>query len=144
MAVTSIQNHLLNVLHKFFTDVNEESFKFTPDSLWFACNCVRAMKGAIDGCANSMEKVLFLLLKTMNKLAKDHSKQPQLGLLSAKGPPQECLTNSEYGSGAWFIYHAMSGKSAIMLSWFVYLLALICKYFYCSGRSVSPDIIGQS
>lgn len=83
--------------------------QFTPDIFWYGCNCVRAMKGAEEGCPRSMEKVLFPLLRAMNRMAKEHSKQPQLGLLTAKGHAQESLTNAEYATGAWFIYHALSG-----------------------------------
>ena len=68
------------------------------------------MKGATEGCPKSMEKVLYSLLRAVNRIAKEHSKQPQLGLLSAKGPPQETLTISEFGTGAWFMHHSLSGK----------------------------------
>jgi hypothetical protein len=83
--------------------------QFSLDVFWWACNCVRVMKAATEGSTSSMEKVLFPLLRAMNRIAKDHSKQPQVGLLSAKGPPQESLSNSEFGTGAWFMYHALAG-----------------------------------
>ena len=76
------------------------------------------MKDACDASPKSMDGVLLLLLRAMNRIAKEHSKQPQLGLLSAKGMPQETLSNSEFGSGAWFIYHALdvSVPSSLVLS----------------------------
>lgn len=128
-SVVSIQNHILKVLAKyvdklaikfyfcvcktlfacrFLTHIAEVE-QFSLDVFWWACNCVRVMKAATEGSASSMEKVLFPLLRAMNRIAKDHSKQPQVGLLSAKGPPQESLSNSEFGTGAWFMYHALAG-----------------------------------
>lgn len=76
------------------------------------------MKGAVESSPKSMDSVLLLLLRAMNRIAKEHSKQPQLGLLSAKGMPQETLSNSEFGSGAWFMYHALavSVPSSLVLS----------------------------
>ena len=88
--------------------------QFSLDVFWWACNCVRVMKAATEGCGSSMEKVLFPLLRAMNRIAKDHSKQPQVGLLSAKGPPQESLSNSEFGTGAWFMYHALAGMYRVL------------------------------
>ena len=106
-----------NLLCRYLTHIAEVD-QFSTDIFWYACSCVRVMGGATESCPKSMDSVLLLLLRAMNRIAKEHSKQPQLGLLSAKGMPQETLSNAEFGSGAWFMYHALtvSVPSSLVLS----------------------------
>lgn len=81
------------------------------------------MKSIAEVSPNAMDKVLIYLLRAMNRIAKEHSKQPQLGLLSAKGMPLESLSNSEFGSGAWFMYYALEVSVPSSL------------VFFCRGNS---------
>ena len=116
-ATASVQRHFIKILEKYLTHIAEVE-QINADVFWYACNCVKVMKGATEASPRSMDEVLLLLLRAMNRVAKEHSKQPQLGLLSSKGMPQESLSNSEFGSGAWFMYHALgvSVPSALVLS----------------------------
>jgi transformation/transcription domain-associated protein len=117
VEAADVKKHFVKTLEKYLTHISEVE-QFSTDVFWFACNCVRVMKGATESSPRSMDEVLLLLLRAMNRVAKEHSKQPQLGLLSSKGMPQESLSNAEFGSGAWFMYHALevSVPSALVLS----------------------------
>ena len=75
---------------RYLTHIAEVD-QFSTDIFWYACSCVKVIGGATESCPKSMDSVLLLLLRAMNRIAKEHSKQPQLGLLSAKGMPQETL-----------------------------------------------------
>jgi len=68
------------------------------------------MKAAMQPSALGIQPVIHSLLKAMNQMAKDHNQQPQAGILSAKSASEEAPTNSEYGTGPWFMYHALSGE----------------------------------
>ena len=117
LHAAEIQRQFVKTLAKYLTHIVEVE-QFSSDVFWFACNCVRVMKGATEASPGSMDEVLLLLLRAMNRIAKEHSKHPHNGLLSVKGMPQESLSNAEFGSGAWFMYHALSVSvpSALVLS----------------------------
>lgn len=63
-----------------------------------------------------MHSVLGALLKAMNRIARDHNQHPQQALLSAKLPTaREVPTDAEYSTGAWFMYHALTGQCALFM-----------------------------
>ena len=69
---------------------------------------MKIIKAAIRAQPHSMDEVIPSLLKAMNRMAKDHNQQPQAGFLGNKGrTSRESPTENEYGSGSWFVYHAL-------------------------------------
>lgn len=104
-----IQSRIRDILNKYLNHVADPS-QFSLDFLWYACNCVNVMKSAMEPAPQGMQPVIHSLLKAMNRLAKDHNQQPQAALLSSKGPAKEAPTDADYSTGAWFMFHALSGK----------------------------------
>lgn len=69
--------------------------------------------------ADSMRPLIGPLLKAMHRAAKEHNQHPTAGILSSKASPQtEEPQASEYGTGAWFMWHALhvAVPSALVLS----------------------------
>jgi transformation/transcription domain-associated protein len=75
-----------------------------------------AMKAAPD----CMKPLIGPLLRAMHRLAKEHNQSPTAGLLSAKPdqPARLQPTDATYGSGSWFMWHALNVAvpSALTLS----------------------------
>lgn len=73
---------------------------------------MKLVEAGIRAQPRSMDEVIPSLLKAMNRMAKDHNQQPQAGLLGIKGSTsRESPTENEYGSGSWFVYHALDCES---------------------------------
>ncbi len=64
---------------------------------------------------DSMQEVMYSLLKAMHRIAKEHNQQPQAGLLNCKTAPREVPTDNEYSTGAWFMYHALNSELTLPL-----------------------------
>jgi hypothetical protein len=63
-----------------------------------------------------MQTAMAPMLKAMHRVAKEHNNQPGLGLLAAKTPAfREAPADSEYSSGAWFMYHALNGTMTFII-----------------------------
>jgi hypothetical protein len=73
------------------------------------------MAAAMQASPDCMQSVMGALLKAMHRIAKEHNQQPHLALLTAKAVvPREVPTDSEYSTGAWFMYQALNGAQFLL------------------------------
>ncbi|KAL6768445.1 hypothetical protein ACKKBF_B39155 [Auxenochlorella protothecoides x Auxenochlorella symbiontica] len=107
------------VLHRFLAALSNSSQQLVPELFVYASNCLLVMKAAVEARPNSMQPLIGPLLAAMHRVAKDHNQQPAAGILGSKSfPPSTEPADSEYGTGAWFMWHALAVAvpSALVLS----------------------------
>ena len=95
---------------RYLNHIADPNIQFNTDMFWFGCNCVNVMKACMEVAPDSMQDVMYSLLKAMNRVAKEHNQHPQGGLLNCKSPPREVPTDAEYSTGTWFMYHALNSE----------------------------------
>lgn len=90
------------------------------------------MGPAVQATSDSMQDIMFSLLKAMNRIAKDHNQQPQAALLACKGAPKESPTDADYSSGPWFMFHALNSTFSYAPVIAIVISDLSIATFLCS------------
>lgn len=113
-----LQSKIIEIVNKYLNHIAEASVFQDPDFFWYACNCVNVLRAAVQACPQSMQASIFPLLRAMSRFAKEHSQQPKHGRLGPKYGPREEPADTEYSTGAWFMYHALqiAAPSALIMS----------------------------
>lgn len=101
----------------------------------YACNCLSIMRAVIEANPDSMQLLMLPLVKSMQRVAKDHNQNPQAGILLAKvSMPREVPSELEHGSGSWFMYHALNGN---MLN----IGQSLCLLLYCAFLTLAYFVL---
>eukprot|EP00887_Chlorella_sp_A99_P004017 scaffold11.g4017.t1 len=99
-----LEARLHEVINKFLILLSDVNTPLHPDMALYACNCVAVMRAAMAAQPDCMQARAW----------------GGMGLLAARAgtPPREEPADSEFGTGAWFMYNALNAAvpSALVLS----------------------------
>ena len=114
-----VQLRVHEILNKFLMALADPNNALVPDLLGFNCAALAIFRGGMEGHPAAMKPIMGSFLKAMHRVARDHNSNPATQLLSSKsGQARMACTDADYGSGAWFMYHALHAAvpSALVLS----------------------------
>ncbi|PRW20618.1 transformation transcription domain-associated [Chlorella sorokiniana] len=117
---SKLHMRLQEYINRVLASLSDASRALHVDGFAAGCNCLVVMHEAMKAAPDCMKPLIGPLLRAMHRLAKEHNQSPTAGLLSAKPdqPARLQPTDATYGSGSWFMWHALNVAvpSALTLS----------------------------